>query len=279
MLLLNEGNRTIDITLACELKHNYCGELVDTLTPVSGNCCDDNQPGNLSGATTIGNKYPDFFHAHEFYTEVEAAIKETYYYISEDLIAEAAKKGISKELEKKLRDRFLRETSKLCYCESESYKYDSLTTKSVWDTFESGVLAAEKLILNDLFKPRKALKVLFSGEKGWVEPKFNPTQPALVITISPSLIATNTFILKITAILEPDVPAVTFFDKEKLKEDFNTTLPLAKIELDDKVKLFVTNTKLNDKVDDQTKEGNVQEKPDDCCLLREPSIEDHTVSL
>jgi len=278
VLLLNEGRRTIDITLACELRHNYCGELVDTLTPVSKNCCDDSQPGGAGSATTIGNKYPDFFHGHEFYAEVVAALNETYFYISEDLIVEATKKGISKELEKGLRDGFLKQISKLCYCESETYKYDALVTSGVWTAFRSGQSTAEQLILDELFKPRKALKVSFSGEKEWIEPKSDSTLPP-AIAISPVPLVGNTFLLKIAVVIEPDQPAVTFFNKEKLKEDFNTTLPLAKIELDDKVKLFLQNDKLKDKVDDQNGEEGVDEEDDDCCLLRDPSVEDHAVSL
>lgn len=278
VLLLNEGKRTINITLACELRHNYCGELVDTLTPVSGNCCDENQSDNSGSATTIGNKYPDFFHAHEFYTEVAAALNETYYYISEDLIVEASKKGISKDLEKKLRNEFLKDISKLCYCESETYRYDTLVIETRWVGFRSGQPTAEQLILDDLFKPRKALKVLFSGEKEWIEPKFDPAQPS-VITISPAPIAGNTFLLKITSVFEADEPAITFFDKDKLKEDFNTTLPLAKIELDDKVKLLVPNDELKKKVKSQNDEEHLDEGANQCCLLREPSDEGHSVSL
>jgi hypothetical protein len=278
VLLLNEGKRTINITLACQLSHNYCGELVDTLTPVSRNCCEENQPGNSGNPSTIGNRYPHFFHGHEFYTEVAAALNETYYYINEDLIVEAAKKGISKELEKNLRDVFLKQTSKLCYCESETYNYDALVTNSTWTGFRSGQSTAEQLILDELFKPRKALKVLFSGEKEWIEPKFDSIPPP-VITISPALIGGNTFLLKITSVIEADQPAITFFDKEKLKEDFNTTLPLVKIELDDKVKLLVENDELDKKVDNQNLEENVNEDVDDCCLLREPSVGKHAVSL
>ena len=266
VLLLNEGKRTIDITLACQLKDNYCREIEDAVTPVSKNCCEENETGGAGNVTTDEKKYPEFINAPKFYNEVESALKETYYYISEDLILEAAKKGIRKELEKKLRDKFLRQTSKLCYCESETSRYDALAIKSEWDAFYNVQSASEKLILAELFKPRKAFKVLFSGEKEWIE----PTQP-YVITISAAPIAVNTFILKITAILEPDKPAVTFFDKEKLKEDLNTTLPLVKIELDDKIKLLFTSTQLEAKVDGQD--------DDDCCLLREPSVDQHAVSL
>ena len=277
VLLLNEGKRTINITLACELRHNYCGELVDTLTPASRNCCEENETGS-NNATTIGNRYPEFVYAPGFYDKVEEALKETYYYISEDLIVEASKKGISKELEKKLRDEFLKDTSKLCYCESEKYRYDTLVTITIWNGFTGGILAAEKLILDELFKPRKALKVLLSGEKEWIEPKFDPTI-ASIITITPPPLVGNSFLLKISAVLEADEPAVTFYDKEKLKEDFNTTLPLAKIELDDKVKLFFNNIELKDIIQKQNELEEKEEKVDDCCLLREPSGDHHAISL
>lgn len=274
VLLLNEGKRTIDITLVCHLEDNYCGGLVDTLTPVSNNCCEENGNNNSGNATAVGNKYPEFFFASEFYTEVAAALNETYYYITEDLIVEAAKKGISTVLENKLRDKFLKDTSKLCYCETESYQYDSLVTIGDWISFKAGLSPAEILILDELFKPRKAFKVFFSGEKEWIQSKIDLTLPSN-ITISPALIGGDNFLLKIKAVFEADEPAITFFDKEKLKEDFNTTLPLAKIELDDKVKIFYTSAQLEPKVHKKDEE----EVEDECCLLRLPPVDKHAISL
>jgi hypothetical protein len=266
VLLLNEGKRTIEITLACRLRDNLCDEIQDTEPVASQNCCEENIPGTPGNVSTNDKPYSSFIDASKFYNDVKTALQETYYYVSEDLIREAAKNGISKALEEMLRKLLIKKT-KLCYCESDIKNYDRILKKVDWvNEILNVASAAEKIMLADLFKPRKALRVLFSGEKEWID----PAQPT-TITISPAPLAGNTFLLKILAVLGPDRPAITFFDKEKLKEDLNTTLPLAKIELDDKVKLIFTDNELRDKI--------YQEDDDDCCLLRESSTDAHFISL
>ena len=188
---------------------------------------------------------------------MRAALAETYYYISGELIALAVKKGISKALEEKLR-KILSTTIKICYCDAEIKGYDRTLKEEEWtNEILNPASDAEKAILNEFFKPRKALKVLFSGEKEWIEPSLTSA-----INIEPSpLPGDKKFLLKIHSDIEAGQPAVTFYDKEKLKEDFNTTLPLVKIELDDKIKL-----RLSDK-DLEEKAGN--QKEDICFLLRD----------
>lgn len=266
VLLLNEGRRTIDIILACKVKDDYCGEQESSDISRPNNCCEEKTPGIPGRGAKQEKKHPDFIPSAKFYNEVTSALNETYYYISEDVVTETAKKGISKALEGKLRGA-LSKATKLCYCETETQGYDKLLTKSEWrNKIYNGANAAEKITLDELFKPRKALKVLFSGEKEWVEPSTPYT-----IKFSSSSSGSEIFKLEIKAVLEPDRPAITFYDKEKLKEDFDTTLPVAKIELDDKVKLIFTHNALLHKIDGQIN--------DDCCLLKEASGDDHSVSL
>jgi hypothetical protein len=52
-------------------------------------------------------------------------------------------------------------------------------------------------------------------------------------------------------------------------------LPLAKIELDDKVKIFYTSPQLEPKVHKKDED----EVEDECCLLRAPSVDKHAISL
>jgi len=251
--------------LACELKDSYCNEQIDEDVISSNNCCED---GNGNNGATGGTKipFPDFYTSPKFYKEVKAALQDTYYYISVDLIQEASKKGISRELETKLRN-FLIVKSKICYCEEEIKEYDNIVSGKVWRNKFSH---SDRSILFEWFKPRKAFKINFSGEKEWIEPNL-PSN----ITVSPVLLFGNKFLLKINAVLEIDKPAVTFYDKDKqkIKEDFNTTLPLVKIELDDKIKLVLNDKVLNSKI--LKKDGVI----DECCLLKKSPGLDHFISL
>lgn len=265
VLLMKEGKRTIDITIACGLKDDYCNKITIAETPPSQNCCEESTPGTPGTATILQKKYPDFIDSPGFYNDIVAALNETYYYISEHLVVDAVKKGISKELEKKLRIFLIRER-KVCYCPEEIKQYDAVIKKARWDIFYNAALPAERTVLDELFKPRKALKLLFSGEQEWIEPT-----GALAITISPAL-AAGKFLLQINVTLTPDQPAVGFYNKEKLKEDFNTTLPLVKIELDDKIKLVFTGNELEERIENK---GDT----DNCCLLKASFSDMHTVSL
>lgn len=265
VLLLNEGKRTIDITLACRLTNDYCNETAKEETPATRNCCEETTQSIPGAASRSKKKYPDFIHSPGFYNDIVAALNETYYYTSEDLVVDAVKKGIGKALENKLRSFLIRE-KKVCYCAEEIKQYDAVLKKADWNMFYNAALPSEKAVLDELFKPRKALKVLFSGEKEWIEPT-----GSLAITMSPALSA-GKFLLHINATLTANQPAVTFYNKDELKEDFNTTLPLVKVELDDKIKLIFTDTELEERI------GNGREG-DNCCLLKASAGDIHTVSL
>lgn len=266
VLLLNEGKRTIDITLACQLKNDYCNEEQPVETGASGNCCEDPKPGQTVPPVKAEKKYPDFIDSPGFYKSIVNALNEIYYYISEDIIVEAVKKGISKDLEKGLRGFLIEVQTKhnskeICYCPAEIEKYDAVLNKDEWLFFFNAASGPEKIILNELIKPRKLLRVYFSGEKEWIEPVAPST-----ITASPALILSGTekhFLLKIKAVLEADQPAVTFYDKKNLKEDFGTTQPLVKIELDDKIKSLITDEELINII----KQEGAGIDNDVCCLL------------
>lgn len=259
VLLLNEGKRTVDITLGCELKPNFCNELPDAETPVAGNCCEEMNQDLPDLPKAAKKKYDDFFKSEQFYEKVIEALAETYYYISQNLLIDLAKKGISKALEERLRS-ILTETkysdnSSVCYCPVKSEKYDAVLTQEEWDLHYQAASDDEKKILDLFIKPLKPLKLQFSGENEWIAPATIPT-----ISITPfSLPGDSKFLLKINTELAADQPAVTFYNKEKLKEEFNTTLPLVKIELEDKIKLRFSREDLESKMEN--------EPTQDCCLL------------
>jgi hypothetical protein len=246
VLLLNEGTRKVTITLSCILKNNYCAGL-HPVTSSTNSCCDPN--GGQTSATGDTNDYNSLLAADTLYNEVATLLGQSFYYINRTLVAAAVKKGISKDLNDRLnkiltiryikseadrQDESDRIDPDICYCSTEEKIYETTLTQA---QFEGKFNNAELLILADFFKPRKALTVSFSGEKGWIMPETTPT-----ITLTPGTqVPSGTdkpFTLTITADLLPHQKAVTFYNAESLKEDINTTLPVVKVELDDKIKLL-----------------------------------------
>lgn len=266
VLLLNEGERTVEITLACELK-DICND-IKISAGASSSCCEDN--GEEESETFI--EYPSFVPSDEYYDQVKILLNQTYYYINRDLMVEAVKQGVSKEILDKLNGRLIKnpdedeEEKTLCYCPVEERLYETMVTK---DKFKSLFNATERTILKDIFPPRKALNLLFSGEKKWIK----ASAPVDIELVPDSLPGSREFALTITATLEADKPAITFYDKEQLKEDFNITLPLVKIELDDKIK-----------IEPDPDDGKAEEEDDDsdtkkCCLKKNPPGNGPVVSL
>lgn len=72
---------------------------------------------------------------------------------------------------------------------------------------------------------RRVFKISLSGEKEWIIP------PSFECEITHP----GSYILTFVIELNPDIPAVTFFNSEVLEEELDTTLPLVKIEIDQSV--------------------------------------------
>ena len=271
VLFLQLGStRTIEITLNCQLHSSICGDIANDIIAGAKDCC--NKQDDNGNSTAI---YPPFFPSQAFYDHVNDVLKDTYYYISEDLIKEAIKKGISVKLADNLREFFLTDTENpLCYCPVKKRKFDNTVVKNDFDTAIAKALLdliltqGEKLILEDLIKPRKALSVLFSGEKEWIEPSSIDELKLIPNTQPLPGPHNNLFQLSIKAVLNPDKAAVTFYDKEKLKEDFGINQPVVKIELDDKIKFPLIDLSVI------PKEENNEPTPcctqnEQCCLLKD----------
>lgn len=205
VLLLNEGTRNITISLACQLEPS-CTDTV----------------------------YPKSFSPALLYTKVRKLAAKGFYYISQELIAEAAKKGISKATLGKLQQ-FLFDKTRAGCCGNETvYNADTVITARNWRVnFYKGLIESEQTVLSELFKERRIFKIHFSGKDEWIEPS-NIRR----IRFSTLDASTNQFTITIKTRLRPDRPAVTFYDSIKLKEDFNTAQPLVKVELDDDIKIF-----------------------------------------
>ncbi len=249
VLLLNEGTRKITISLSCQLQKDYCDSLIPAIG-IDNPCCDKEtiNPG-ITPADRASNCLPTVPSAN-LVNQVRTVLGNTYYYISQPLIAALVKKGISKDLKERLQNilliKHLRSdqvtgTSEeivdpsVCFCGWEEKLFENTLPSTI---FEPLIGQPGLEIIKEFIYPRKAFSVLFSGEKEWIMPlSDDPTN--LDIQIKNYVAGTGNFILEFVATILPEQKAITFYNAEALKEDFNTNLPLAKIELDDKIKLLV----------------------------------------
>ncbi len=283
VLYLKEGTRTIDINLKCELADSFCNDMEAAAIVSSRNCCDQAEDGVGNVIKNGANPgYPVFYSAAPFYDKINTILNTTYYYLNDDLLKDAVKKGISAALVDDLRNKYLIETEseedKKCYCPTEIRRFETVIESPIFESDFSTQLS----ILQDVFKPFKPLSILFSGEKEWIEPSI-----INLLNLEPSpLPASKNFSFHINATLKPDKPAVTFYDKEKLKEDFNSIQPLVKIEIDDRVKFILTGAELKalSQMAIAVNPGNDENKcPCDqdpsCCLLIDDFMGDREISL
>ena len=262
VLLLQEGTRTVNITLACLLTDDYCKELTD-VPPNLDPCCE----GREEHGEGEKKESARFEAACELYEKVQKALETRYYYVSQPLIEEAIKKGVGvaliDRLKKMLTTQTTQEEGDICYCPVEEVRYDRVFTQ---EDFYREITEQERVLLMDIISPRTALRLSFSGEKEWVSPN---EIKSIAMTPEPADFTCGPegsiypFTLAIKAVLTSDQPSVTFYDSEQLKEDLNTTMPVVKIELDETVKL----------------DWPPPEQDQKCCLDRKPKDESVAVSL
>ena len=246
VLFLQEGKRKIRITIPCQSLLNYCS----SLQPVKNNanpCCDDRPSILRPSAAGNENTCLDSFPSRQLFNQVQNTLLNTYYYINRPIIAALVKEGISNDLRKKLENLLVvkykrpgkanydlgeKEDPDLCYCGREEYLFEiSITSGEYVAKFD----ALEQQILKEFIYPRKAMKVLFSGEKGWVK----PDNQNLFISLKNFNANTGNFTMEIISTILPDQDKITFYNAALLKEDLQTELPLVKIELDDKIKIEI----------------------------------------
>lgn len=275
VLLLNEGKRTVDITLACTFKANHCSEIAEPSAAVTDPCCEERDGGETYGKAPV-DCGPQFIPSKEFYSRVNEVLQNEYYYVSEELIQKATKKGIAPDLIRRLKDMLvIQPVHKLCYCPVGKTVYD----KVVRDVdFNLVFTAAERKLLWDFFQPRRAFRIHFSGEKEWIEPIPGIEQKVELVPDPPG---GSEFKLHINVVLDRHKPAVTFYNKDALKEDFDTELPLVKVELDDAIKIVLADDQLKGIADSiSTDRDNCCPENRDCCVLKDPApSEHHYVSL
>lgn len=218
VLYLAEGKRTVTVTLACKL---------------DGPC---------------NAEQPDLFDAASLYKKVRQIIDKKFYVITDDLIQASLDKGIPENVVESIRNFLPDQQDNGCYEKPKSKKKSVVITGAVWwSQFFNALSEPLKAAVSEVFHAKKIFKIQLSGAEDWIEPT------RVKLSLQPLNMVANTFILKIKISLNEDKPAVAFFDKNVLKEDLGTTLPLLKVELDDEIKVF--------------RGFDVAEKK--CCLLRD----------
>jgi hypothetical protein len=224
VLLLNEGTRTIEIKLDCRLKQNYCAGLTEQAGGNNNNCCDENA-GTISEVDS-STGLPMLYDSSTLYKDIILLLTGdstvgspyssdgTYYYINRDLIAQAVKLGISNDV-KNILEGFLTVTKTktaainkvldpgtICYCDEDIPLFEATVPS---DKYTGAITDPAYTLLRPIFPPQRALNVTFSGEKNWIVPK---------------------------------LPATFSFASLTLTPDIDVDMPVVKIELNDKIKLF-----------------------------------------
>jgi len=269
VLYLQEGVRTITISLACSLSDPCAIKAEPTRR---SRCCEEQNPaddGSAPDNETVPDKDvpTDAVLNTSMLTAFNEMLQTTYFYISKDIIAQAIKLGVDKIIVDKLYS-FLRQSGELCYCPAITYAYDTLVSKDKLvmpegnvvsipeDTYPKMLTPEEFDSLAEVLKPMHAFDIKLSGEKAWVAPE--------QASIGIANVNGQEFTLQITLTLKAEQPAITFFNKETLKEDYGTTDPVAKIELNDHVKF--------EKVAFPSLFPGQEDDP--CCLATKASLEE-----
>ncbi|MBO9634490.1 MAG: hypothetical protein J7578_15350 [Chitinophagaceae bacterium] len=278
VLLLQEGKRIIDIKLACTVDADYCGWLKDEVGTITNRCCDDpktDKPTFVKSSAGNGCRDAnlDPVKACKLFGKVKDLLNKKFYYITEALIQQAIKKGIGKDTVIALRKLLNKDKpTRLCYCPVQEQDQEKLVPSA---DFEAAFGEEERKSLLPWFAPQGIFTIRFTGEKEWIEPSSIES-----ITMDNDNIVCddagtpNPFMLNISVTMQPDKPAITFFNEQALKEDYDIILPTVRIELNDKIKL-----KMNDAALMDTWESDPTKGADDCCLDKRSEGDIHFISL
>jgi hypothetical protein len=214
VLFLNEGTRHVHIRLHCKVEADACGTDED---------------------------YPAFVDPAKLYPFVEEVLQHAYVEITEDLIQQAVQQGVSQSTGSAITARWLVDDCHKSICGVSGviyYKDNAVIRWHDWNLWLNGegFSAGEVTIINLLFLKIYPFNVNFSGAKQWIAPEelrieVDPPGPGPLIG--------NAFDIHIHARLGADQPAVTFYSAKALGEDFNTTAPVVKIELNDVIKVHL----------------------------------------
>ncbi|MET0637508.1 MAG: hypothetical protein ABWZ25_15860 [Chitinophagaceae bacterium] len=225
---------------------------------------------NLADSLCQGNEYPNFYGARNFYAarvrhflyDTLTGIPKSYIIINNDLLDAAVAEGMSRTSANRIRDFYLLAPGLENPCnENLSYRDSIQLEYTDWTSFLAHpaniVIQNEVSKIPLLFDQRYPVNIFFSGEKEWVRPSSFSK-----LTMIPGG-AVSQIVLEITVVLEADKPAVTFYNKENLKEDLGIEMPAARFEIDDHLKI----------------EYLLNAVQPECCLERVLPDRSHYVSL
>jgi len=273
VLLLNEGTRKVTITLDCQLHNDYCKYLADHAASAvtQKNCCqeDISQPKALpEGCDDLA--VTTLLPACNLYQDILDALNKVYYYVSVPLIRQAVKQGAGDELVNLLQLKLSGGSRKICYCETPISRYDAIVKSA---DFQDVLNDPGWESIKKLFPQQKVFKVSFSGAKDWIDAteqtNINFTSNPVDCSMGPGPFPLT---IQLISTLGPELPAVTFYDKDKLKEDFDTIQPVVRIELNEKLKIIWTDDKFKN-LEAAGSGGST------CCLEKDISVDDHPISL
>jgi hypothetical protein len=263
VLMLGKADRTIEFTLDCQLTEK-CGatnKAVSAKKMIS-------RKRKIGKNSAVPEDFPAFIPSKDLFKEVQEALNSTYVYLNEDLIQAGIKKGLRDSTVKTLR-KYLVDPCKKSLCNQNTTYYIKETTFSLDSWSKQGFTQNETSVLNEILPLRRAFSFSFSGEKDWILPSI---ENILDITLTPSETGSHCILylkVQLTASQDP----VTSYNNVALKEDFGTTKPLVKIELDESLRI-----QLKEVMADSQKAALLS-TGSDCCLDRNPDLDCRKISL
>lgn len=227
VLFLQEGKRKVTFTVTCKLN-----PAIITLS---------------NGTTFVPPEFTKIF------TEIKARIGSIFYVISEEALKNSIKDGLSpasaQVVEGWLAQRNPYTTwsdqepcpEEATGCGDKTTSDNSVCENKHWKTAETliNTLPPADIPILQKHSRRTIFRLTFSGEKEWIPVNLDDPNNYSVSIPEPNL--NDNFTLNIVASLTPDQPGVTFFNKENLKEELGTDLPVAKFELDPDIKIWCPN--------------------------------------
>lgn len=221
VLLLNEGRRTVMLSILCE---------------VNSNCVDipANAPINQA----------------DLFKLLRNAMKKRFVIVDKASIRKARLEGTSNDTLKKLCS-LLPDLPPLDCCDGHApgnideilaLKEESVQlTFRQWTSFLQNytpanpgddIIASEQEALKLFFPEQRLFNIAFSGAKGWITP--SRILKMQIRKVNPAPV----FKIDIKCQLNAGEPAVTFYNKDVLGEDIGTTLPVVRVLLNPRIKLF-----------------------------------------
>jgi len=282
VLFLQGGTRAITVTIACSLDNSVC-EKLEKMNQAKPSCCSGGNP-----VVTKDPQYPKFLPPDRLVDDINDAIQHPYLPITNELLKTLRTQGLSDPTVEKILTLLDYHPKKIC-CDAipldekllqpfRLYIKYSLWIDFLNLNFDVTVPAQQKerMMLDALITSQEtiqALNVLFSGKKEWIKPSVID-EICFYAYDAPN----NQYYFRIKVTIGPDLLPVTFYNKDELKEDFGTTEPVVKVELNDTIKIKFSDPDFKLLFDPVPSSDDCCEQDPNCCLL-EQNTDDRYISL